>query len=70
MEKRWRWLLALALAAVLILLIGAPLADVFVKAVVIDDRLALSYALETLAEPGNGRMIVNSLVLGVLVVLG
>lgn len=70
MEKRWRWLLSLALAAVLILLIGAPLADVFVKAVVIDDRLALSYAQETLAEPGNGRMIINSLVLGVLVVLG
>lgn len=70
MEKRWQLLPALAMGAFLILLIGAPLADVFVKAVIIDDRLDFSYALATLAEPGNGQMIVNSLLLGALVVCG
>ncbi|WP_432642050.1 ABC transporter permease [Acidaminococcus sp.] len=69
MKNGWQWLPALCIVAVLILLIGAPLADVFVKAVIIDDRLDFSYALATLAEPGNGQMIANSLLLGLLVVL-
>lgn len=70
MKNRWRWIPALCMGIFLLLLIGAPLADVFVKAVIIDDRLDFSYALATLAEPGNGEMIANSLLLGALVVCG
>ncbi|MGM9518767.1 iron ABC transporter permease [Acidaminococcus timonensis] len=69
MKNGWQWLPALGLGVFLLLLIGAPLADVFVKAVIIDDRLDFSYALATLAEPGNGQMIANSLLLGALVVV-
>lgn len=60
---------ALLLGALLVLLIGCPLVDVFLKAVIIDDQLDLSYAMATLSEPGNGTMITNSLLLGILVVL-
>lgn len=69
METGWQRLPALCMGALLILLIGAPLADVFVKAVIIDDRLDFSYGLATLAESGNGQMILNSLLLGALVVV-
>ena len=57
------------LGVLLVFLIGCPLVDIFLKAVIIDDRFTLSYAQATLAEPGNGTMIINSLQLGALVVL-
>lgn len=60
---------ALAMGAVLVFLILCPLLTLFVKAVIIDDRLDFSYAEATLMEPGNLSMIGNSLLLGLLVVI-
>ncbi len=60
---------AALMGAVLVFLILCPLLTLFVKAVIIDDRLDFSYAEQTLMEPGNLAMIGNSLLLGLLVVI-
>lgn len=60
---------ALLLGALLLFLVVCPLLSVFLKAVVLDGRLALSPAAAVLGAPENLRMITNSLLLGVLVVL-
>lgn len=60
---------ALLLGALLLFLVVCPLLSVFLKAVVLDGRLALSPAAAVLGAPENLRMISNSLLLGVLVVL-
>lgn len=60
---------ALLLGALLLFLVVCPLLSVFLKAVVVDGRLALSPAAAVLCTPDNLRMIANSLLLGVLVVL-
>lgn len=60
---------ALLLGALLLFLVVCPLLSVFLKAVVLDGRLALSPATAVLGAPENLRMIANSLLLGVLVVL-
>lgn len=60
---------ALLLGALLLFLVVCPLLSVFLKAVVLDGRLALSPAAAVLGTPDNLRMIANSLLLGVLVVL-
>lgn len=60
---------ALLLGALLLFLVVCPLLSVFLKAVVLDGRLALSPAAAVLGAPENLRMIANSLLLGVLVVL-
>lgn len=60
---------ALLLGALLLFLVVYPLLSVFLKAVVLDGRLALSPAAAVLGAPENLRMIANSLLLGVLVVL-
>lgn len=57
------------LAAVLFFLIVCPLIMIFAKAVIVDDRLALYSAWQTLTESENAVMIGNSLLLGVLVVI-
>lgn len=60
---------ALLLGALLLFLVVCPLLSVFLKAVVVDGRLALSPAAAVLGAPENLRMIANSLLLGILVVL-
>lgn len=60
---------AFLLGALLLFLVVCPLLSVFLKAVVLDGRLALSPAAAVLGAPENLRMIANSLLLGVLVVL-
>ncbi len=60
---------ALLLGSLLLFLVVCPLLSVFLKAVVLDGRLALSPAAAVLGAPENLRMIANSLLLGVLVVL-
>lgn len=60
---------ASCMALLLLFLIVCPLLTLFVKAVIIDDRLDFSYAEAVLLSPGNLRMIGNSLLLGLLVVL-
>lgn len=60
---------ALLLGALLLFLVVCPLLSVFLTAVVLDGRLALSPAAAVLGAPENLRMIANSLLLGVLVVL-
>ncbi len=60
---------AFLLGALLLFLVVCPLLSVFLKAVVLDGRLALSPAAAVLGTPENLRMIANSLLLGVLVVL-
>lgn len=60
---------ALLLGVLLLFLVVCPLLSVFLKAVVLDGRLALSPAAAVLGTPDNLRMIANSLLLGVLVVL-
>lgn len=50
-------------------LIVLPIITVFLRAVIVDGRLDLSYAAETLADPDNVTTLTNSLILGALVVL-
>lgn len=57
------------LAVVLVGLIVCPVVMIFAKAVIYDGRLDLYHAGQTLAQSENLRMIANSLLLGVLVVL-
>lgn len=57
------------LGAVLLFLIVCPLLMIFVKAVITDGRFNLSVVWQTLSESKNARMIGNSLLLGVLVVI-
>lgn len=68
MNRKW-FLPILALAAFLIFLIVCPLAEVGIRALIINDALDFSYAAETLMEEQNAVMIRNSLILGVLVVI-
>lgn len=58
----------LSLALLLFVLIVCPLIMIFSKAVVVDGRLDLSMAWQTLTESKNARMIGNSILLGLLVV--
>lgn len=64
-----REVLLAVLAVVLVGLIVCPVVMIFAKAVIYDDRLDLYHAGQTLAQSENLRMIANSLLLGVLVVL-
>lgn len=57
------------LGACLVFLVIAPLATVFVKALIINDHLDFSFAAAALSEPQNARMIRNSLLLGLAVVI-
>lgn len=59
----------IVLGAVLLFLIVCPLLMIFVKAVITDGRFNLSVVWQTLSESKNARMIGNSLLLGVLVVI-
>lgn len=62
----------LLLALLLVLLTGlilCPLITVFAKAVIIDDRLDLYQAWQTIASSENVQTVCNSLLLGVCVVL-
>ena len=64
-----RELLLAVLAVVLVGLIVCPVVMIFAKAVIYDGRLDLYHAGQTLAQSENLRMVANSLLLGVLVVL-
>lgn len=57
------------LAAVLFFLIVCPLIMIFAKAVIKDGRLDFISAWQTLTESENAQMILNSLLLGLLVVI-
>lgn len=57
------------LAVLLIFLIVCPLVMIFAKAVITDGRLDFLPALQTMKESENLKMIGNSMLLGVLVVL-
>ena len=65
-----KYLPLIVIAAVLIFLIVCPLAMIFLRAVIRDDRLDFVTAWQTLAESENAQMIFSSLLLGVLVVIG
>ncbi len=65
-----KYLPLIVIAAVLIFLIVCPLAMIFLRAVIRDDRLDFITAWQTLAESENAQMIFSSLLLGVLVVIG
>lgn len=65
-----KYLPLIVIAAVLIFLIVCPLAMIFLRAVIRDDRLDFITAWQTLAESENAQMIFRSLLLGVLVVIG
>ena len=57
------------IVAVLFVLIVCPLIMILVKAVIRDGRLDFSAAWQTLVESENAKMILNSLLLGLLVVI-
>ena len=57
------------IVVILIFLIIAPLLSVFLKAVIIDGKLNLSFSLEVFSKNENLQMILNSLLLGILVVI-
>ena len=59
----------LALTAILVFLIVCPLIMIFAKAVITDGRFDLISVWQTLTESENAKMIGNSLLLGVLVVI-
>ena len=64
-----RELLLAVLAVVLVGLIVCPVVMIFAKAVIYDGRLDLYHAGQALVQSENLRMVANSLLLGVLVVL-
>ncbi len=57
------------MAVVLCFLIVCPLVSIFARAVIVDGRLDLSYAWQTLMQSENAVMIGNSLLLGLSVVV-
>ncbi|MGN0426237.1 MAG: ABC transporter permease [Agathobacter sp.] len=57
------------ISLVLAFLIVVPIVTVFSEAVMVDDRLDLSNAIRTICNSENVKTIMNSLLLGVLVVL-
>jgi iron(III) transport system permease protein len=57
------------LSAFFFFLIVCPLATIFIKAIIINDRLDFSYTAATIMESQNAAMILNSLLLGLLVVI-
>lgn len=57
------------LALILVFLIVCPLIMIFAKAVIADGRLDLSMVWTTLRDTENAGMILNSVILGVLVVI-
>ena len=57
------------IAVVLLVLIVCPLIMIFAKAVIRDGRLDFVAAWQTLAESENAKMILNSVLLGLLVVI-
>ena len=59
----------IVLSALLIFLIVCPLLTIFAKAVMTDGRFQLGVVWQTLCESQNAKMIGNSLLLGVLVVI-
>lgn len=59
----------MALCVILLFLIVCPLLMIFAKAVMSDGRFNLAVVWQTLCESQNARMIGNSLLLGVLVVI-
>ena len=65
-----KYLPLITIAAVLIFLIVCPLVMILVRAVIRDGRPDFIAAWQTLAESENAQMILNSLMLGVLVVAG
>lgn len=65
-----KYLPLITIAAVLIFLIVCPLVMILVRAVIRDGRPDFIAAWQTLAESENAQMILNSLLLGVLVVAG
>lgn len=65
-----KYLPLITIAAVLIFLIVCPLVMIFVRAVIRDGRPDFIAAWQTLTESENAQMILNSLLLGVLVVAG
>lgn len=56
-------------ACLLVVLILCPIAMIFAKAVMVNDRLDLSLAWQTVADSENLRTICNSILLGVAVVV-
>lgn len=65
-----KYLPLIIIAAVLIFLIVCPLAMIFLRAVIRDGRPDFVTSWQTLTESENAQMIFNSLLLGVLVVIG
>ncbi len=65
-----KYLPLIIIAAVLIFLIVCPLAMIFLRAVIRDGRPDFVTSWQTLTESENAHMIFNSLLLGVLVVIG
>ena len=72
-HKAWNWLpgngLLAALALVLIVLVVLPFVMIFAEATVRDGRFNFSYALRTIGDADNLKTIVNTLVLGIAVVV-
>ncbi len=66
--RRKKQLPLILMAVVLCFLIVCPLISIFVKAVIVNGRLDLSSAWQTLMQNDNAVMIGNSLLLGLLVV--
>ena len=64
-----REILLAVLALLLVFLIVCPVVSIFATAVIFDGRLDLYRTWQTLSQSENARMIANSLLLGVLVVL-
>lgn len=68
-EKLGKNFIYVVIALILAFLIIVPILTVFAEAVIVDDRLDFSNALVTICNSENVETILNSIILGVLVVL-
>jgi len=57
------------IAGMLMIFIVFPIVTIFMKAVIVDDRFNITNAIKTIGSSGNVETILNSLLLGVLVVI-
>ena len=68
-EKSGKNIVLAMISIILAFLIVVPVLTVFMEAVMADGRLDFSNAIRTIGNPGNIETIVNSLILGALVVI-
>ena len=68
-KKVLSFIMYVLIAVILIVLIVCPIVMIFLKAVIVDGRLDFMNAVHTIAQSDNVETILNSMLLGVSVVI-